>query len=68
MSKPKIVTKEVTKNKEHKGWKVYIDGSKFPKKPVDFYLGMTEEQAVKKAIEEFSGLCDGLSEEEYRAV
>ena len=30
--------------------------------------GFNEEQAVKKAIEEFSGLCDGLSEEEYRAV
>ncbi len=54
-SKPKIVTKEVTKSKEHKGWKVYIDGSKFPKKPVDFYTGMTEEQAVKKAMEGFKG-------------
>jgi len=50
----RIITKEVTKKKEHKGWKVYIDGSKFPKKPVDFYTGMTEEQAVKKALE-FAG-------------
>lgn len=55
MSKPRIVTKAVTQNKLHKGWKVYIGGSKFPKKPVDFYTGMTEEQAIKKAREEFGG-------------
>ena len=46
----KIVTKEVTKSKEHMGWKVYVSGEKFPKKPVDYYTGMTEEQAVKKAL------------------
>ena len=55
MSEPSIITKEVTKSKEHKGWKVYIDGSKFPRKPVDYYTGMTEEQAVKKALEEYRG-------------
>jgi hypothetical protein len=55
MSELKIVTKEVmkTKNKKLKGWKVYVDGEKFPKKPMDFYQGMTEEQAIMKALEEF---------------
>jgi len=58
MSKPRIVTKEVTKSKEHKGWKVYIDGSKFPKKPMDYYAGMTEEQAITKALETYRGKVD----------
>lgn len=53
MSTTKIVAKEVTKNKQHKCWKVYIDGSKFPKKPVDFYTGLTESEAMAKAIEEW---------------
>lgn len=53
MSTTKIVAKEVTKNKQHKGWKVYIDGSKFPKKPVDFYTGLTESEAMAKAMEEW---------------
>jgi hypothetical protein len=56
MSKPKIVTKEVTtKNKESNGYKVYIEGEKFPKKPMDFYKGITEEQAITEALEEFRG-------------
>lgn len=58
MSEPRVRTKEVTKSKEHKGWKVYIDGSKWPKKPVDYYTGMNEEQAIKKAVEEY--LYEGL--------
>jgi hypothetical protein len=58
MSKPIIKTKEVMKmkNKKLKGWKVYVDGEKFPKKPVDFYVGVTEEQAIKKALEEYRGV------------
>ena len=52
MSEPRIITKEVTKSKEHKGWKVYIAGEKFPKKPVDFYTG-TEGQAVMHALEDW---------------
>jgi hypothetical protein len=41
---------------EHvRGWKVYVDGEKFPKKPMDFYQGMTEEQAITKALEKFRG-------------
>lgn len=56
MSTTKIVAKEVTKNKQHKGWKVYIDGSKFPKKPVDFYTGVTEGEAMATAAEEWRKL------------
>jgi hypothetical protein len=58
MSNPRIRTKEVMKmkNKKLKGWKVYVDGEKFPKKPVDFYQGITEEQAITKALEEYRGV------------
>jgi hypothetical protein len=53
MSESRIRTKEVTKNKQHIGWKVYINGSKYPKKPVDFYKDVTEQQAIMKAMQEF---------------
>jgi len=48
----KIVTKEVTRKGEHLGWKVYIDGEKFPKKPKDFYDFSHEETAIKFALQE----------------
>lgn len=49
----KVVVKEVTKNKQHVGWKVYIGGEKFPKKPVDFYSGCTANEAQEKAIKDW---------------
>ncbi len=39
----KIVSKEVTRKGVHLGWKVYIDGEKWPKKPKDFYDFLAED-------------------------
>ncbi len=47
-----IVTKEIKKKGVHYGWKVYIDGEKFPKKPKDFYDFLNEDTAIKIAIQE----------------
>ncbi len=48
----KIVTKKVEKKGVHRGWKVYINGEKWPKKPKDFYDFLTEEFAIGVAINE----------------
>lgn len=34
------------------GWKVYIDGVKYPKKPFNCYITKTEKGAVKTACED----------------
>jgi hypothetical protein len=49
----KIETKAVTKDKVHLGWKVYIDGDKFPKKPQDFYRVIAEESAITRALRDY---------------
>ena len=49
MMKHKIVTVLVTKETHPLGWKVYIDGKKFPEKPLDFYSGCSELTAVELA-------------------
>jgi hypothetical protein len=54
----KIATKEITKKGEHRGWKVYIDGRKFPGKPEDYYCLTSEELAISAALREA-----GVSEE-----
>jgi hypothetical protein len=48
----KIETTEVTKKSVHLGWKVYIDGEKFPKKPRDFYDVTLEQTAIMFAIQD----------------
>jgi hypothetical protein len=48
----KIVTKKVEKKGVHLGWKVYIDGEKFPKKPQDYYTFIKEDIAIGIAINE----------------
>jgi len=48
----KIESTEVKKKGVHLGWKVYIDGEKFPKKPKDYYDFKTEETAIGVAINE----------------
>jgi len=53
MPNVKTETKPVIKNKIHLGWKVYIEGEKFPKKPQDFYGVIAEEDAIKRALREY---------------
>ena len=48
-----IKTKAVIKDKIHLGWKVYIAGEKYPKKPQDFYGVIAEEDAIKRALREY---------------
>ncbi len=48
-----ISTKAILKQKRFVGWKVYIDGEKFPKKPRDYYDCLLEEEAVKKAYDDY---------------
>lgn len=52
------VAKEVTKNGKHIGWKVYIDGRKFPRKPEDYYYLTSEDLSISAALREA-----GVSEE-----
>ena len=46
----KIATTRIGRNKEWVGWKVYLDGKKYPTKPLNIYVGMTEEQAIRQAF------------------
>jgi hypothetical protein len=54
----KIQTVEVMKKthgrfKSHVGWKVYINGKKYPEKPVEFYAH-DEETAILMAIGDYA--------------
>ena len=48
----KISTVSVTRKKVHRGWKVYLNGKKYPGKPVELYEGVSEREAVEKAFKE----------------
>lgn len=53
----KIVTVAAMKKihgryKSHVGWKVYINGAKFPEKPLDYYT-FDEETAIGVAIVDY---------------
>ncbi len=54
MTQAKIKTTPVAKDGFHLGWKVYIEGEKFPKKPQDFYGVIAEETAVKRAWNDYN--------------
>lgn len=45
-----VVTTKVISKGIWRGWKVYIDGKKYPAKPLDFYAGVSEETAVDLAL------------------
>lgn len=45
-----VRTKEVKLKGKRVGWKVYINGRKFPMKPDDYFKNLTEEEAIMKAI------------------
>lgn len=47
----KIQTTAIRKNGDIAGYKVYLDGRKYPRKPVEFYE-FPEATAIKKAIED----------------
>lgn len=47
-----IATTMITKNGVFVGWKVYIDGKKYPKKPVNLYKGILEDAAIRLAFQE----------------
>lgn len=49
----KIDTLEVIESEQHLGWKVYINGEKFPKKPQNYYNVTLEESAKMRAIVEY---------------
>lgn len=49
----KIETTEEKKKGNHLGWKVYIDGKKFPKKPYNFYGDKRECDAVMEALSNY---------------
>lgn len=53
-----IETKAVIKYKIHLGWKVYIDGAKYPKKPHDFYGVIAEESAIARAMRDYRELTE----------
>lgn len=46
----KIATTSVSKAGKHVGWKVYLDGLKYPKKPQNLYEGTTESEAIRQAF------------------
>lgn len=54
----KIETKTVIKDKVRLGWKVYIDGAKYPKKPQDFYRVIAEESAIARAMRDYRELTE----------
>jgi len=49
----KIVTTSIEKYNELIGWKVYLNGEKFPKKPLVYYHILEEKEAIKQAMEDF---------------
>jgi len=60
----KIQTVEVMKKthgrfKSHVGWKVYINGKKYPEKPVEYYPE-TEETSILFAIGDYNRKLQGV--------
>lgn len=58
MGHTKIETRAVIKDLVHIGWKVYIEGHKFPKKPHDFYGVIAEESAIARALRDYRELTE----------
>ncbi|MDD5615005.1 MAG: hypothetical protein PHH85_02250 [Candidatus Methanoperedens sp.] len=48
----KISTTAVSRKKVFRGWKVYLNGVKYPKKPVELYECVSEKEAVEQAFKE----------------
>lgn len=48
----KIQTTRITIRGEFVGWKVYLDGEKYPKKPINHYSFASEKLSVIRAFED----------------
>lgn len=46
---PQIRTNMIHKAGKFLGWKVYLNGKKYPPKPRDYYENMLEERAISLA-------------------
>ena len=47
---PLVLTTMVTQHGMFVGWKVYINGRKYPRKPTKMYAGVLEDMAIRTAL------------------